>query len=186
MTRTTLRIAVSIVTLGMLAGCATPGELVSVDQAEGGLPECRTFAWHAISGDAASLSDQRVKAAVMAQLKAKGYEESSEKPDCRIAYHMRTREIPKAKPSVGVGVGGGSRGVGGGIGVSLPIGRNPRFTGTFTLDVIEASKNAQVWSGSIDADIAEAELSDEEARRLAEEVLARYPNAGEQGRAINN
>lgn len=170
-------IAIPTLALAVLAGCASPPARVRVDQAEGGLPACHTFAWHAISGDAASLSDQRVKTAVLSQLKAKGYEEAAEKPDCRIAYHMTTREIPKAKPSVGVGVGGGSGGLGGGIGVSLPVGKRPGFTGTFTLDVIDASKNEQVWSGAIDAELANAELTDEEARELAEEVLAAYPDA---------
>lgn len=171
-------IPISMFVLASLAGCASPSARVRVDQAEGGLPDCRTFAWHAISGDAASLSDQRVKAAVMAALEAKGYEQATENPDCRIAYHMTTREIPKAKPSVGVGVGGGSRGVGGGIGVSLPVGRRAAYTGTFTLDVIDASKNAQVWSGSIDVELAEAELSEQDAHELAKEVLGAFPNAG--------
>lgn len=170
-------IATSALVLTVLAGCAAPSPRVRVDQAEGGLPACRTFGWQAISGDAASLGDQRVKAAVMAELEKKGFEQAAENPDCRIAYHMTTRELPKAKPSVGVGVGGGSRGVGGGIGVSLPIGRRAGFTGTFTLDVIDAAKNAQVWSGAMDVELAQAELSDEEARQLAEEVLSAYPDA---------
>jgi hypothetical protein len=177
MRKPSLCIASSMLLLAVLTGCASPSTRVRVDQSEGGLPDCRTFAWHAISGDAASLSDQRVRAAVMAQLKSKGYEEAAEKPDCRIAYHMRTSEIPKAKPRVGVGVGGGSGGIGGGVGVSLPVGRRPAFTGTFTLDVIDATKNEQVWSGAIDVELAEAELSDEEAQRLAKEVLSAYPNA---------
>lgn len=170
-------IATSTLALAVLVGCASPSPRVRVDKAEGGLPACRTFAWQAISGDAASLSDQRVKAAVMAQLEEKGFQQVPENPDCRIAYHMTTRELPKAKPSVGVGVGGGSRGVGGGIGVSLPVGRRAGYTGTFTLDVIDAAKNAQVWSGAMDVELAQAELSDEEARQLAEEVLSAYPNA---------
>lgn len=178
MPRTSLCIAIPTLALGVLVGCAAPSPRVRIDQTEGGLPACRTFAWHAISGDAASLSDQRVKAAVLAELEAKGYEQAADKPECRIAYHMTTREIPKAKPSVGVGVGGGSRGMGGGIGVSVPIGRRPAFTGTFTLDVIDAEKNAQVWSGSVDADLEQAELSDEEAQQLAKEVLSAFPDAG--------
>jgi hypothetical protein len=156
---------------------ATVIETVRVDQAEGPLPNCRTFAWHAIPGDAASFADQRVKAAVMAQLESKGYKEAPEKPDCKIAYQLTTREIPKSKPSVGVGVGGGSRGVGGGIGVSLPVGGKRGFAGTFTLDVIDANKNAQIWKGSIDTDLKDAEISDAEAQRLAEQVLGAYPNA---------
>jgi hypothetical protein len=160
----------------VLAACASRASQVRVDQAAGGLPNCRTFAWHAAPGDTASFSDQRVKAAVMSELKSKGYEESADKADCKIAYHLTTREIPKAKPGVGVGVGGGSGGVGGGIGISLPIGKKSGFTGTFTLDVIDAAKNAQVWSGAIDAELATADISDEEAGALANDVLSAYPD----------
>jgi len=159
-----------------LAACAAPATHVRVDQAEAGLPNCQTFAWQAVSGDAASLTDQRVRTAVLERLKAKGYTESADKPDCRIAYHLTTRETPKSKPSVGVGVGGGSGGMGGGIGVSLPIGRKKGFTGAFTLDVIDNAKNAQVWSGAVDAKLASAEISEEDAAALAKEVLAEYPD----------
>jgi len=161
----------------LLVACASTTERVRVDQAEGGVPACRTFAWHATPGDAASFTDQRVRAAVMQQLKGKGYQEVDDKADCRIAYRLTTREIPRAKPGVGVGVGGGSRGMGGGIGVTLPIGRKSGFTGTFTLDVIDASKNAQVWSGSLDTELASNEVTEAEAANLAERVLGEYPNS---------
>jgi hypothetical protein len=167
---------VLIAIVAALTACATPSSRVRVDQAEGGIPNCRTFAWHAAPGDVASLSDQRVRAAVMEQLKAKGYQEVADRPDCRIAYHLTTREIPKAKPGVGVGVGGGSGGVGGGIGVSLPIGRKSGFTGTFVLDVIDNAKNSQVWSGSLDAELAASDVSESEARDLAKEVLSALPD----------
>jgi hypothetical protein len=169
--------AVSILCVALLTACSTPTSRVRIDQAEGGLPACHTFAWHATQGDVASFSDQRVQTAVMTQLKAKGYAESADKPDCRIAYHLTTRELPKAKPGVGVGVGGGSGGVGGGVGISLPIGRKAGHVGTFTLDVIDATKNAQVWSGSVDAELAEADVSERDAQQLAEQVLGAYPNA---------
>jgi hypothetical protein len=167
----------SSIIVSSLAACATTqSERVRVDQIAGGLPNCRTFAWHTVPGDAASFNDQRVRTAVMDQLKTKGYQEAADKPDCRIAYRLTTREIPKAKPAVGVGVGGGSGGIGGGVGVSLPIGKKSGFTGTFALDVIDAAKNAQVWSGTLDAELAAAEVTEEEARDLASEVLSAYPN----------
>jgi hypothetical protein len=159
-----------------LSGCAAP-ENVRVHQLEGALPSCRTFAWHPVSGDAASFSDQRVKSAALATLRQKGYAIEEEHPDCRIAYQLRTQEIPKAKPGVGVGVGGGSRGVGGGIGVTLPIGRQAGYTGTFALDIIDAKQNAQVWSGALDVELAEAELSEADAQRLVDIVLNEYPDA---------
>jgi len=171
------QVVLSALTVAILSACAaTASRQVRVDQAEGGLPNCRTFAWHATPGDVESLTDQRVRTAVMSRLKAKGYQEVADKPDCRVAYHLSTRELPKAKPGVGVGVGGGSGGLGGGIGVSLPIGRKSGFTGTFVVDVIDNTKNAQVWSGSLDAELAAAEVTEGEAADLASEVLSAYPN----------
>lgn len=170
-----MRLVVSVIAV-IAAGCAAQTSKVRVDTAETGLPQCQTFAWNPISGDAASLTDQRVRNEVMQTLQAKGYTESADKPDCRIAYHLSTQEIPKSKPRVGVGMGGGSGGLGGGIGVSLPIGKNKGQTGTFTLDVIDAAKNAQVWSGSIDAAFDSAELSDAEAKAVVEKVLAEFPD----------
>lgn len=160
----------------LMAGCATQTSQVRVEAAEDGLPHCQTFAWNPLSGDAASFTDQRVRTAVMQALQAKGYGESTDQPDCRIAYHLSTREVPKSKPSVGVGVGGGSGGIGGGIGLSLPIGKKKAQNGTLTLDVIDAARNAQVWSGSVDSTFDAAELSDAEAKRIVETVLGKFPD----------
>lgn len=161
----------------VLAGCATSAPQVRVDSIEGALPDCQSFAWNPVPGtDAASFTDQRVQTIVMQTLEAKGYTQSADKPDCRIAYHLSTHENPQSKPRVGVGMGGGSGGVGGGVGISLPIGKKKAQSGTFTLDVIDAAKNAQVWSGSIDAGFESAELSDADARVVVEQVLAKYPD----------
>lgn len=171
-----LRIAALALTSVAAAGCATQSSKVRVNSVEGPLPNCQTFAWNTTPGDTASLTDQRVRNQVMQALQAKGYAESVDKPDCRIAYHFATSEVPTSKPRVGVGMGGGSRGIGGGIGVSLPIGKSKKQSGTFTLDVIDAAKNAQVWSGSIDASFSSAELSDDDAKAVVEKVLREYPD----------
>lgn len=173
-----LRIAALALSALAIAGCATQSSKVRVNSIEGPLPNCQTFAWNAVSGDTTSLTDQRVRNQVMLTLQAKGYSESTDKPDCRIAYHFSTSEAPASKPRVGVGMGGGSGGVGGGIGVSLPLGKWKKQNGTFTLDVIDAAKNAQVWSGSVDASFSSVELSDEDAKAVVEKVLKEYPDRG--------
>lgn len=177
--RTTALCGACVTALTVLAaGCATSGSNVRVDAIEGDLPKCQSFAWNpSPSGDAASFTEQRVRKAVMSRLEAKGYS-TSDKADCRIAYQLNSRAIEKAKPRVGVGMGGGTGGIGGGIGVSLPVGKRAGERGTFTLDVIDANKNAQVWSGSIDAEFDKAELSDAEAQEIVDTVLARYPDRG--------
>jgi len=167
----------SILTVALAAGCAAPASKVRVDAIEGQLPACRTFAWNSSAG-VASFTDQRVHTAVMHVLEKKGYTEVPEKADCRVAYQLSAaRDAAPPKPHVGVGVGGGPGGVGvgGGIGVSLPVGHNGGSKGTFAIDIIDASKNAQVWSGSVDGSFG-AELSDKDAQAIAEKVLAAYPD----------
>jgi hypothetical protein len=170
--------ALSLVVVAIaVAGCAsTSSSPVRVDVAESGLPKCQTFDWLPTAQQPASFTEQRIKTQVMAQLKQKGYAESAEKPDCRITYVLDIHERPKQKPSVGVGAGGGSGGIGGGIGVSLPIGKKNEQAGTFTIDVVDAAKNAQVWSGSLDATFAKAEINEDEAREVVTEVLKKFPD----------
>ena len=124
----------------------------------------------------ATLTEQRVKSAVLAELKEKGYAQAAEKGDCRVTYALDIHERPTNKPGVGVGVGGGSRGVGGGIGVTLPIGKRSEQSGTFTIDIVDTAKNAQVWSGSLDASFLKPEPNEDETREIVARVLEKYPD----------
>jgi hypothetical protein len=161
----------------LLAGCmATAPSKVRVDMAESGLPNCRSFEWLPTQQQPASLTEQRVKNEVMSQLEKKGYAQVAEKGDCRITYMLDIHERPANKPGVGVGVGGGSGGVGGGIGVTLPIGKRNEQAGTFTIDVVDAAKNAQVWSGSLDASFLKSEPNEDETREIVAKVLEKYPD----------
>lgn len=159
-----------------LSGCATQRADVRVDKADADLGKCRTFDWRPVSSDAASLTDQRVRAAALQHLEDKGYTLATDKPDCQITYVLSTQERPKPKPSVGVGVGGGSGGARGGIGVSLPIGRNKGQIGTFTIDIVDVAQNAQIWSGSVDVGIQGKQISDEEADEAVRVILEKFPD----------
>jgi hypothetical protein len=160
-----------------LSGCATTASSpVRVDKGETDLAKCRTFDWLSPSKEAASFTEQRVRAAALKQLEEKGYTIASEKPDCRISYLLSSYERAKRKPSIGVGGVGGSGGVRGGIGVSLPIGKRNERSGTFTIDVIDVAQNAQIWSGSIDAGFSSEELNEDEAREAVRIVLAEFPD----------
>jgi hypothetical protein len=162
----------------VLGGCATQSSTVRVDKADADLSKCRTFDWRPASADAASLTDQRVRAAALKKLEDKGYTLSTDKPDCQIAYALSTQDRPKPKPSVGVGVGGGSGGARGGIGVSVPIGAHKQQAGTFTLDIVDVAQNAQIWSGSVDVGIQAQQISDEEADEAVRVILEEFPDRG--------
>jgi hypothetical protein len=174
-----IRLSSLLLLLGpvLLAACtATAPSKVRVDMAESGLPNCQSFEWLPASQQPASLTEQRVRSEVMAQLKRKGYAEATAQGDCRVTYVLDIHERPKSKPSVGVGAGGGSRGIGGGIGVSLPIGKRSELTGTFTIDIVDAAQNAQVWSGSLDATFVREEPNEDEVREIVAKVLEKYPD----------
>jgi Domain of unknown function (DUF4136) len=159
-----------------LSGCAMQSSEVRVDKGDADLSKCRTFDWHSASSDAASFSEQRVRAAALKQLESKGYTLSTDKPDCRIAYLLPTQDRQKPKPKVGVGVGGGSGGVRGGIGVGLPIGSHKEQVGTLTLDIVDVAQKAQIWSGSVDVGLNGQELSEEEAGKAVGLILGKFPD----------
>ena len=83
-----------------LSGCATQRAEVRVDKADSDLGKCSTFDWRPVSSDAASFTDQRVRAAALKHLEEKGYTLATDKPDCQITYALSTQEQPKPKPSV--------------------------------------------------------------------------------------
>ena len=172
------RVPLLCLTAAVLAsgGCATHRADVRVDKGDTDLGKCRTFDWRAVSTDAATFTDQRVRAAALKHLEDKGYQLATDKPDCQVTYVLSTQDRPKPKPSVGVGVGGGSGGARGGIGVSLPIGRHKEQIGTFTIDIIDVAQNAQIWSGSVDVGIQGRQISDEEADEAVRLILEKFPD----------
>jgi uncharacterized protein DUF4136 len=114
----------------------------------------------------------------MSELHKKGYQIEGGAADCKVSYAFSSYELPKPKPSVGVGAVGGSGGLGGGIGISLPLGHHPTQHATLSMDVIDAGSNAQVWSGTLEADLDQAEPSEEEVQKLVATILGRYPDRG--------
>lgn len=162
-----------------LTGCSTPH--VRVDKAGDAVSRCRSFAWLRESQEAESLTDQRVRAAVLEQLQKKGYSIARDEPDCRVTYALNAHERPNSKPRVGVGVGGGSGGLGGGIGVSLPVGKRDRYDGEFSINVIDAAKHAEIWHGSADAAFGTEEITPKEAAEIVDTVLSKFPDASQRG-----
>jgi hypothetical protein len=168
-----------------LVACASSAPQVRVDKADADFSKCQTFDWLPSSKEATSLTEQRVRTAAIGQLQAKGYTQSTDKPDCRFTYALSTSEIPQSKPRVGVGAGGGTGGVSGGIGISLPIGKRNHSRGTFTMDVVDVASNSQIWAGSIDAEFEGNELSEQEATAVVKKVLAEFPDHATQANPAN-
>src|SRR5262249_53738027 len=119
---------------------------------------------------------QRVKDAIIGALQSKGLQLSDAQADLRVSYVLNVYERPKQSGMrIGFGVGGGSGNVGGAVGASVPVGKHTEIAGAMTIDIIDAGRNAQVWTGSYEAIVAHLDITDTEANTLVSTILAKYP-----------
>ena len=123
-----------------------------------------------------TLVEGRVHGSLAAALQAKGYTLDETNPDFRVHYVLNVGERPKESGMrIGLGAGGGSGNVGGGVGLSLPIGKRTENFGALTVDIIDAKRNAQVWTGSYDNKIASPDIGDADVNKLVGIILEKFP-----------
>jgi hypothetical protein len=166
----------------LLGACSSTGSAVRVDRAaDVDLSQYQSFGWLApVNNPPGTLTEQRVQAAIGDALRAKGYAEDTQHPQLEVTYTLKTYDRPKSSGmSVGLGAGGGSGHVGGGVGISLPIGKRREIAGTMSVDVFDAARKAQIWTGSLDTTFQKPDLTPEDATRVAGEILKKFPNRGQ-------
>ncbi|MBC7985015.1 MAG: DUF4136 domain-containing protein [Candidatus Obscuribacterales bacterium] len=171
--------ALFVTLLALLAACASNAPKVRVDKdAKADFTRYTTFAWFQPEKEpATSLAAQRIRIAVTTVMQRKGYVENETHPDIRVSYRVATYDRPKESGlRVGLGAGGGSGNIGGGVGVSLPVGKKVQHMAALTLDIVDAARVAQVWTGAYESVIDAPELTEAMAYQLVTEVLAKYPD----------
>jgi hypothetical protein len=123
-----------------------------------------------------SIAENRMRAAVIAALQTKGYSLNEVSPDFRVSYIFNTYESHKdSGMRIGLGAGGGGGHMAGGVGVSVPVGATKNTMGAMTIDIIDGTRNAQVWTGSYEQKVPQAGMSDDAAKKLVDTILARFP-----------
>jgi hypothetical protein len=114
--------------------------------------------------------------AVVAALQAKGYTLNETSPDFRVSYAFNVYEKQKdSGMRIGVGAGGGGGNMSGGVGMSIPVGKTKNTVGTMTIDIIDATRNAQVWTGTYERKVEPEGVSDENANKIVTTILERFP-----------
>jgi hypothetical protein len=109
----------------------------------------RTYTWLQKPSDAPrdprtnnDLLDSRVHAAVNEELHAKGYTESTERPDFRVTYHVILKE--KLEPTTyGYGLGSSA--------VAANVRAATYEEGMLLVDLVDGTTNELVWRGSAQA-----------------------------------
>lgn len=160
----------------LLAGCAVaPEPPESMRDPTADFASYRTFGWSpapAAEGqdEPLRLLDRNLRAAIADELRRKGYVESAESPDLRLAYETASQQKVENRPvRIGVGVGGWGGNVGGSVNVGSPSVRSYQ-EGTLVIHAIDSSRNAEVWQGRISSRMSKQ--GGLEAAAVAEAVRA--------------
>ncbi len=125
------------------------------------------------------LVDQRIRNAILANLKARGYQQVKDKPDFAVAYQLGVRsEIDSRRASMTVGVGSYGRGSAVGMTYGHPGYVESYERGILTIDVLKGSDKRLVWRGSSGRRLYDGrtpEKSDKEINAVVKEILAKFP-----------
>jgi hypothetical protein len=176
----------------LLTACAAPPKVRVDKDTSTNFASYKTFSWlgvrnappaataapgHPITPEGNSIAENRVRNAVIEVLQAKGYLLlTNGNPDFRVSYALNVYEKHKESGMrIGLGAGGGGGNMSGGVGMSVPVGKSTEMMGTMTIDVIDAARNAQVWTGSYEQKIPKDALTDESAKQIVTTILARFP-----------
>ena len=151
--RTGGRVLVVLSLALLVAGCATPpAEPVSMRDPTVNFAAFKTYGWSpaaATSDQPLRLLDQNIRAAISAELQRRGYVESAEQPNLRIAYETASAQKVESNPvRVGIGIGSWGGNVGGSVNVGSPSVRNYK-EGSLVIHAVDPARNAEVWQGQV-------------------------------------
>lgn len=165
--------------LALFAACSSSPK-VRVDQdSHAKFSNYKSFAWVDAQAEAGTLAGQRARGSITVALQAKGYALDEAHPDVRVSYVLNVYERPKQSGMrIGLGAGGASGNVGGGVGVSLPVGKRNETAAAMTVNVIDASRNEQVWVGSYEMILLRNVATDADVTTLVDAIMAKYPVSG--------
>ena len=123
------------------------------------------------------LIDNRIVAAINAELTAKGLTATAERPDLTVIYHIA---FDKQQDITAYSTGGGGYRWGGGWGTT-DVRVNEILVGTMVIDIADANKNEAVWRGvgvkEIDVQ-AKADKRDKNINSAVKKILKDFPPKG--------
>jgi hypothetical protein len=174
-------ILAGLVVTTLLSGCASPPPAPqSMRDPTADFTAYGTFGWAVTPAPAGTdaplaLLDKNIRESITAEMKRRGYAESQDNPDLKIAYETAKAEKLENNPvRVGVGIGGWGGNVGGSVGVSSPSVRN--FTeGTLVIHAIDAAKNAEVWQGSVSGKLTKGSVDASAVRYAVSTAMRDFP-----------
>jgi hypothetical protein len=140
----------------------------------------KTYSWKDGTPTKNQLVDNRIIAAIEAQLAAKGLVKSDTDPDVFVLFHMAfDEEKDISSYSSGPTYGGYGYGWGGGWGTTTTDVRVRNIlVGTLAVDIVDAKKKQVAWRGLGTKEVnttAKPEKRDENITKAVEKIMKNYP-----------
>ena len=168
-----------ITVLVIIAACSSPRVGYDFDRGAD-FSRYRTYAWVSaaqdVTGDKrldSSLVNARIRAAVDAQLHAKGYLASPNgPPDFLIAYHAGMKDLMKGASTQNY-IGDRAHGT-----FTTISDVQPYHEGTLTIDIVDAASRQLIWQASATADVEQSlspEERDSRIKNVVRAMLAHFP-----------
>lgn len=183
-----LRTSFAVISLALGAatltgGCASQAtQPESMRDPQADFKAYRTFGWDEApstdgSGQPLSLLDSNIRAAIVTELKSKGYEETAAgtTPDLLIDYETAKAETIKSNPvRIGIGVGSWGSSGGGGVSVGSPSAKNV-WEGTLVVHAIDPARKAEVWQGRVTRQVGKGNVEPAVVQSAVAEVFRDFP-----------
>ena len=165
--------------LASVAGCATPKIGYDFDRSAN-FSGYHTYAWipgAQVSTDdrrlGSSLIDVRIRTAIDAQLRSKGFTATASKqPEFLVAYHVGMKDMIKGSSTQNY-IGDRVHGT-----YTTLSDVHPYKEGTLLIDIVDAASNQLVWQATALAEVEEGltpEERDERINGIVRAMLAHFP-----------
>lgn len=173
---------VAVVALALVvAACATstPQQPASMRDPSVDFTKFGTFGWAgpatAPTEQPVTLLDQNIRAAIAAEMNARGYVAATEKPDLLIAYETASAQKLENNPvRVGIGVGSWGGNVGGSINMGSPSVRNYQ-EGSLVIHAVDPARNAEVWQGQVSGKLTKGSTEPAAIRKAVATAMKDFP-----------
>jgi hypothetical protein len=178
---------VAALSLALLSGCES-GPAIRVDRDPGAdMAAYRTFGFFdQVATDRAQYSTivtSRLKQATRAQLERNGLAYSEQDPDLRVNFYLKIVEKQEVRSTPSMTMGAGYYGYRGGMygtwgSYPYDVETVDYKSGTLSIDLVDARKNALVWQG-----LAEGRVKSESVKnpgpaidRVVADIFSNFPN----------
>jgi hypothetical protein len=186
MAATRARRSVAIVALLALGGCTSaPPQPESMLDRNVDFNSFQTYGWAPSPGVSGTdqplmMLDQNIRRAIAGEMRRRGYTESAENPDLRLAYETSSADKVESNPvRVGIGVGSWGGSYGGSVSVGSPSVRNYR-EGTLVIHAIDAARNAEVWQGRVSSRLTQGSTEAAAVTSAVQAAMRDFPVRGGQ------